>query len=792
MDGDGIVGIGASPPRKEDARLLTGRGNYSDDINFVGQLHAVLVRSPHAHAILKAIDTKAARAAPGIAAVLTNADYQADGNGPLASPGANPVHTYGITKQALANADGSDIFSALITPLVADKVRHIGEPLVLVIGDSLAAARDAAELVQVDYEVLPAVTTISAALDANAPAVWEDAVGNIGVDGEHGDADAANKAFQSAAHVVQRLFVTNRVANAQLEPCAAVADFDAGAGRLTLYTGSQGSFVYKMGLAGILGLAPDNIRVVTGDVGGGFGPRGSLSREYVLTAWAAKRLGRAVKWTSDRSESFVSDHQGRDLVARTALALDKDGRFLAMRVHLITNVGAHAISYVPLSNGLRLVPTVYAIPAIHVRYQGVLTNTVSISVYRGAGRPEAVYHMERLIDIAAREMGLDRAEIRRRNLIPESAMPYTTASGLIYDCGAFEAIMDQTLALADWPGLANRKQATRARGKRLGLGFGNYVEAPVGAIRERVEVALTGAGKVRIVAGTQSTGQGHETTYAQVVSGQLGVPFDAIELATGDTDVVKLGGGTHSNRSMRIAGTLIHRCNEAIIETGTRAAAAAAMLEAGLSDIVFDNGYFKITGTDRSVGIFEVAAALEADRVPGMPGRRLAADADFDGRIPAFPNGCAAAEVEVDPETGAVAIVRYSQMDDVGRAVNPMIVDGQVHGGIVQGAGQALMENCVYDPASGQILSGSFMDYALMRAADVPSFAVAMHAVPTAGNPLGVKGGGEGGTTPAMAAIINAIADALEEFGVDHIDLPATPEKVWRAIHETDMGGNDG
>jgi len=779
MDGDGIVGIGASPPRKEDWRLLTGNGNYSDDVNLDGQLYAVLVRSPHAHAIIKSIGAEAARAAPGVAAVLTGADYQADGHAPLSSPGANPAHTYDYKKQALANSDGSEIFSALIPPLAADKVRHIGEPLAMVIAETLAAAQDAAELVQVDYEILDAITTISAALDPSAPTVWDGAAGNIGADGEHGDDAATTEAFDAADHIVQQVFVTNRVANAQLEPRAAVAEFSGG--NLTLYTGSQGSFVYKMGLAGLLGMAPENIRVVTRDVGGGFGPRGSLYREYVLTAWAAKRIGRAVKWTSDRTEAFVSDHQCRDLVARTALALDKNGRFLAMRVHLITNVGAHAVSYVPLSNGLRLVPTVYDIPALHVRYQGVLTNTVSISVYRGAGRPEAVYHMERLIDIAAREMGLDRAEIRRRNIIPPSAMPYTSAAGLIYDCGEFESIMDQNLAAADWAGLAARKEDAKSRGKRRGLGFGNYVEAPVGAIRERVEVTLTGDGCVRIVAGTQSTGQGHETTYAQVVSGELGVPFDAIELATGDTDVVKLGGGTHSNRSMRIAGTLIHRCDADIIETGARA--AAAMLEAGVSDVVFERAAFQIAGTDRQIGIFAVAAALEADKVPGMAGQRLAADADFEGRIPAYPNGCAAAEVEVDLETGTVDIVRYSQVDDVGRAVNPMIVDGQVHGGIVQGVGQALMENCVYDPASGQILSGSFMDYALMRAGDVPSFRVAMHEVPTAGNPLGVKGGGEGGTTPSMACIINAITDALEEFGVDHIDLPATPEKVWRAIH---------
>ncbi|NQV58008.1 MAG: xanthine dehydrogenase family protein molybdopterin-binding subunit [Rhodospirillales bacterium] len=782
MADDGVIRIGESPPRKEDGRLITGKGCYSDDVTIAGQLYAVMVRSPYAHAILKKVDATAAAGVAGVIAVLTDADYQEDGCGDLPSPGYNPAHTYDYKNTALANRDGTEIFSALIPPLVRDKVRHIGEPVAMIVAETENIAKDAAELVFVDYEILPAVTDVSAALAPGAPEVWGGAPGNVGADGEHGDEEATNAAFDAADHVVTRTFITNRVVNAQMEPRAATAVFDGDSGELTLHTGSQGAFIFKMMLAQILSLDPEKMRVITRDVGGGFGPRGSLYREFILVAWAAMRLLRPVKWVSDRSEAFISDHQCRDLKAETELALDKDGRFLGMRVHLMTNVGAHAVSYVPLSNGLRLVPSVYDIPSLYVRYRGILTNTLSVSVYRGAGRPEAIFHMERLVDMAARKLGIDRAEIRRRNIISPDAMPYTSAAGLIYDCGEFESIMDQTLALAGWKDLDARKIEARTRGKRLGFGFGNYVEAPVGAIRERVEVKLGGDGRVTIVAGTQSTGQGHETTYAQVVSDQLSVPFDAIDLITGDTDVVKLGGGTHSNRSMRIAGTLIVECDEEIIETGRQA--AAVILEAGLTDIIFENGTFTVTGTDRSVGIFEAAAALETGRVKGFEDQRLAADADFEGRIPAFPNGCAAAEVEVDIDTGAVIITRYSQVDDVGRAINPMIVDGQVHGGIVQGVGQALMENCVYEPGSGQLLSGSFMDYALMRAGDVPSFAVKMHEVPSPGNPLGVKGGGEGGTTPAMATIINAIADALEEFGVDHLDLPATPEKIWRAIHQ--------
>ena len=531
-----------------------------------------------------------------------------------------------------------------------------------------------------------------------------------------------------------------------------------------------------------LDVAPEMVRVITEDVGGGYGPRNMLYPEFVLISWAAKRLGRPVKWTSDRTEAFVADYQGRDLVTQAALALDSNGKFLAMRTRMIGAVGGHTVAYVSLNNGHRLTTSLYDIPTAHAHIQGVLTNTPSTSPYRGAGRPEAMFVIERLIDGAADQFGFDRIELRRRNLIARDGFPYRNAMGLTYDCGEFEANMDSTMALADWDGVEARRTEARGRGKLLGIGLANYIEAPVGAPIERAEIAIEPDGRVRVVVGTQSQGQGHETSFRQVITEWLGVPFDDIDIITGDTDVVKTGGGTHSDRSIRMAGNVMVKASEKIIEIGRDA--ASHLLEAAREDIAFASGRFSVAGTDREIGIFDVAAAIARGDVPDAPEGGMAAEEDFWGRLPAFPNGCVVCEVEVDPDTGDVAITRYSTVDDVGRVVNPMIVHGQTHGGIAMGVGQALLENAWYDPESGQLLAGSFMDYCVARADNLPSFNVELNEVPSAGNPLGVKGGGEGGTTPALAVVISAIVDALKDYGVKHIDLPATSEKIWRAIQQ--------
>jgi aerobic carbon-monoxide dehydrogenase large subunit len=559
-----------------------------------------------------------------------------------------------------------------------------------------------------------------------------------------------------------------------------VAWHDADTGRYTLYAGSQGVHRLKMHLCACLGIAPENLRVISEDVGGGYGPRNMLYPEFVLIAWAAGRLGRPVKWTCERMEAFVADYQGRDLVTRAALALDKAGKILAMRTRLIGAVGGHTVAYVSLNNGHRLATSLYDIPAAHAHIQGVLTNTPSTAPYRGAGRPEAMFAIERLIDRAAARLGIDRIELRRRNLIPQHGFPYLSAMGLTYDCGEFERNMDATLALAGWDGVEARRDAARQRGRLLGIGLANYIEAPVGAPIERAEIAIGADGRVAVIVGTQSQGQGHETSFRQVISDWLGVGFDSIDIITGDSDVVKAGGGTHSDRSIRMAGNVMVKASEKIITLGRDA--ASHLLEAAAEDIAFADGVFSVTGTDREIGIFEIAAAMARREIPDAPQNGLAADADFWGRLPAFPNGCAVCEVEIDPDTGVTVITRYSTVDDVGRVINPMIVHGQTHGGIAMGVGQALWENAWYDPDSGQLLAGSLLDYCVPRADDLPSFAVELNEVPSPGNPLGVKGGGEGGTTPALAAVIGAVVDALKEYGIGHIDLPATPERIWRAI----------
>ncbi|MBM3487304.1 MAG: xanthine dehydrogenase family protein molybdopterin-binding subunit [Alphaproteobacteria bacterium] len=769
--------IGKKLPRLEDERLLTGHGAYSDDETHPDQLHAVLVRSPHAHARIVAIDTAAARRIAGVRAVLTGADFAADGHTGIVH-GPLPIDTIDHTKPAFAPPGG--VFDAPQPPLALDRVRFVGEAVALVVAATRDAAEDGAEAVIVHYDLLPAVTDAHAALRPDAPRLWDAAPGNLSLDGEIGDRAAVEDAFVHAPCVVRLSTWNQRIVAAPMEPRAALGLYDPARGRYTLHAGSQGVVRLRSQLAEVLAVAPDRVRVVSRDTGGGFGIRTMLYPEFVLVAWAARRLGRPVKWTSGRTESFVADYHGRDMATDAVLALDQHGRFLAIAVSNVVNVGAHPVAYVSLNNAQRIVTTLYTIPVAHVRSRAVLTNTSPTVPYRGAGRPEMMFVVERLIDLAARRLGIDRVALRRRNLVPESALPYRTALGLTYESGEFHRNMEHAALLAGWDGFADRRAAARAAGKCRGIAIANYVETPVGAPVERAEITVAADGSVEVVIGTQSTGQGHETSFAQVVADRLGVAIDAVRLVTGDTDRVAIGGGTHSDRSMRLGGTVLARAADRVIEKAR--AIAAHVLEAAEADIAFADGHCRVRGTDRVVALAALARYAPTGSVPDALRGPLSGAEAFRGRIPAYPNGCAFCEVEIDPETGVTEIIRYGAVDDVGRIINPLVVEGQVHGGIAQGAGQALLECGHYDPASGQLLAGSFMDYALPRADLLPDPVLVANEVPAANNPLGVKGGGEAGTTPSLAVVVNAIVDALAEYGVEHIEMPATPERVWRAI----------
>ena len=765
------TGVGAPLRRREDQRLLRGRGEYSDDINLPGQLHAAMVRSPHAHADVRSIDAAAAMAFPGVVAVLTATEFRADGIGDLGHV-ANPAGAEEWQRPAFVNRDGSVPFDVAQPPIIGDRVRHAGEIVAVVIAETDVTAREAADLVIVDYTTLPVVTDALAAIAPGAPLVWEICPGNTPLDAEMGDRAATDAAFAQAAHVVEARFFNNRVINCQMEPRAAIGDWDANAGKLTLHAGGQGVHRHKMILGQMFGLAADKVRVTSKDVGGGFGPRNMMYPEFVMVCWAAKRLGRPVKWLGDRSEAFVTDYQARDLYTDAALALDAEGNFLALRADLVGNLGAHTVSFVPLSNGPRLLPSVYRLGAGYARIRGVLTHTVPTGPYRGAGRPEAMHVIERLIDMAAADLGIDRIELRRRNLIAEDAFPATNPMDTTYDCGEFEACLDKALAMADWDGFEARRADATARGKLRGIGYASYIQAPVGAPVEFAAVTVNGDGTVTVPIGTQSSGQGHETVFPQLVSDILGVPYDSVRIVTGDSDVVGIGGGSHSDRSMRIGGIVMREASEKVIEKGREI--AVDLLEAAAEDITFTEGVYRVTGTDRTVGLFDVAARAG--------GGSLGADSLFRGRSAAFPNGAAVSEIEIDPGTGALTVISHATVDDPGRAINPMILTGQAHGSIVQGIGQAIIENGYYDPETGQLIAGSFMDYGILRADDVPNFKTGLHEVPTANNPLGVKGGGEGATVSATAAFINAVCDALRDYGVRDVEMPATPERLWRAM----------
>ena len=769
-------GFGKPVPRREDGRLVTGQGCYSDDFNLPGQAYAQLVRSPHAHARILRVDATAALGVPGVLAVLIGRDAEADGLAPIPH---RPVPT-NPNEFPLGGRDGSSIFVAPHPVLPTDVVRFVGEPVAVVIAESAAAALDGVERMVVDYEPLPAVTATRAAGEAGAPVLWKEAGSNVCVDSVAGDAAAADAAFARAAHVVRLDTWVPRITGVPMEPRAALGVWDEASGRYTLYAGSGGVVRHKGDLAEILRVPETAVRVVAREVGGNFGTRNSFYPEFALVAWAARRLRRPVKWTATRHEAFLTDYQARDLVSAMELALDADGNFLALRGTNTNNVGAHAVTFVPLNKGRELSTSVYRVPVAGVRGRAVLSNTSPLAAYRSAGRPQAMFVIERLIDLAARRHGFDRLALRRRNLVAPEAMPYTNPFGIVYDSGAYAAAQDRATALADWSGFEMRRREARQRGRYRGIGLGNYIEIATGAPRERAQITVRPEGLVDVVIGTLSAGQGHETSFGQLIVEWLGMEPEQVRLVTGDTDLVPVGGGSHSGRSMRLGGVVMAKAADAIVEKGRQL--AAWLLEAAPADIEFAARRFSVKGTDRSVDLFAVAAAALRPDAPAALRGPLEATCDETVSTPSFPYGCAVCEVEVDPETGVVEIVHYTSVDDVGRAINPLIVDGQTHGAIAQGVGQAVWEECRYDAETGQLHSASFMDYAMPRADMLPAFATEISEVPSTSNPLGLRGGGEGGATPALAAVVNAVVDALAELGVEHIEIPVTPERVWEAI----------
>ncbi len=714
---------------------------------------------------------------PGMLAVLTGADYVADGLGPMIySPAAR--HPPDIR---LENLDRVPASASRQYPLAIERTRFVGEAVAFVVAETLAAAKDAAERVRVLYVPLAPVTSSAAAAFDDAPSLLDEGGPNLVLDAGVGDHETTERTFAAATHVARLSTWVQRVTGVPMEPRAALAEFDPANGRTTLYAGGGSIGRPRQDVAAMLGLPKDKVRVVARDVGGNFGTRNSSYPEFALVAWAARRLGRPVKWTAERQEAFLSDHQARDLRVEAEFALDAEGNFLALRASNLSNLGAYLASFVPLIKGTELMSSLYRIPAARARARAVLSNTPPTSPYRSAGRPEVMFVIERLIDRAARANGFDRVALRRKNLIPAASLPYANPFGMTYDSGEYHAVLDRALVLADWDGFAGRRAEAEARGRRRGIGLGAYVESQSGAPQERAEVTVRPEGIVEMVVGTLSSGQGHETSFAQLLGEWLGVRPGTVQLVTGDTDRVALGAGSHSGRSLRLASITAHDAAGEIIEKGRRI--ASHRLEAAEADIDFADGQFTVAGTDRSLDLFAVAAAAQDDSsLPEELRGPLAGIGEVTSQVASFPHGFHVCEVEIDPETGAVEIIRYTAVDDVGRAVNPMILHGQTHGGIAQGAGQALFEQCVYDTETGQLLSGSFMDYAMPRAADLPFFTTAISEVPSTTHPLGFRGGGEGGITPALGVIVNAIVDALADLGVAHMEMPVTSERVWHAI----------
>jgi carbon-monoxide dehydrogenase large subunit len=762
----------AQPVRRvEDPRLLKGAGRYTDDIVLPGMLFGVVLRSPHASATIKSIDTAAAAGLPGVKAIYTHSDLAADG-----------LKTMPCAAQ-VKNRDGSGM-AAPPHPVLADgAVRHVGDPVAFIVADTIKQARDAAEMIAVDYDVLPSITDLHTAMDEGAPLVWPNVPHNRVFDWEIGDKAATEAQFAKAAHVTKLTIVNNRIVVNSLEARAALADYDAATQRWTLYANTQGGWLVKNLIGPLFGTSPENFRVITPDVGGGFGMKLFLYAEHILTCYASRKLGLPVKWAAERGEAFVCDTQGRDNITTGELAIDKDGLFLALRTRNIAGMGAYLSTFapfIPTFAGTGVLASVYGFKAIYANVLGVFTNTVPVDAYRGAGRPESNYLVERLVDAAARELKIDRVELRRRNMVLPSAMPHATPVGKNYDSGDFRVVLDAAITKIDYANFPTRRAQAAARGKRLGIGLAYYLEATGGADNERAEIRFADDGFVDVYVGTQSTGQGHETAYVQLTAAQLGIDGDKIRIRQGDTDTIPTGGGTGGARSLYSEGQAILVTADSVITKGKKA--AAEELEAAVADIVFSDGRFSITGTDRGIDIVALAATQRKKAAAGQPAVILDTAEVAPIKAHTFPNGCHMAEVEVDPDTGTIELVRYIVCDDFGKTINPLIVRGQVAGGVVQGYGQAVLEHTVYDPVSGQMLSGSFMDYALPRANEFPDIEVELLEIPCATNPLGVKGAGEAGAVGSPPAVINAIIDALSGDGVTHIDMPATPERVWRAI----------
>ncbi|MEC7488259.1 MAG: xanthine dehydrogenase family protein molybdopterin-binding subunit [Pseudomonadota bacterium] len=771
------VKLGDSPRRKEDFRLLTGRGQFADDNNVDGQLYAHMVASVHAHAGIRGIDTAAAKAANGVVEVLTGTDWLADGYGSL-------PHDLGFSSPpdiALKNRDGSDRFVAPHFALPVDRARYVGEPVAMVIAESLHEAKDAAELVVVDYEILSPIIDTDRAANLDAPVVWPDLGSNVAIDADVNDRDETGRILQDAVTVVNLKTQLTRVSGVAMEPRSALGEFGTD-GRYVLQTTSGSIYRYKRELSKLFGEPEENVRVIIRDVGGSYGPRNALYVEHPLVLWAAKRLRRPVKWTSDRTESMLTDYQARDLVVDASLGFDSEGRIVALRTHNTSNIGAHSASWIPLVKGIEITTGLYSIPSATARAVAIQSNTPSTYPYRSAGRPEVMYVMERLMDMAADKTGLDRVEIRRRNLISPDAIPHDNQFGLTYDSGDYLQALEEAVSLSDWHGFEARRADAGKRGKLAGIGIANYADLSTGYPREWTEIDVGADGTVAVQIGTMPTGQGHQTAFSQMVAEVLQAPYESIQIGYGDTDLLRDGGGTHSGRSMRMGAIVLSDASAKIILRGTRI--AAHVLEAAPEDIEYENSVFTVSGTDRAIGLFDVAAATR-DR-PDLPEDlrgELREEADVYLPRAVIGSGCHVCEVEVDPETGVVDIVDWTAVDDVGRAINPMTLDGQTHGSVLQGVGQALMENCAYDPETGQMIGATFLDYALPRAENSPPFRTKLLEVPSPSNPLGIKPGSEGGTAVAPAAVANAIVDALKGFGVGHIELPASSERVWRAIN---------
>ncbi len=766
-------GIGQPVPRTEDPRLLTGNGHYADDFNQMNQAHAVVLRSPHAHARIASIDTSAAMEMPGILAVLTGADYAADGMGPIT--GGAP----------LKRRDGSPMMRPPRPALTGDLVHHVGQAVAVIVAETVEQATDASEAIEIDYEPLPPVMSTDTANRPGTRQIWEQCPDNEVFVQRYGDGKATDDAFANAAHIVQNRFVITRVHASTMEPRAVLAQFHKGEDRYTITTGSQRPYAWRAALTRhTFGGIPENaLTLITGDVGGSFGMKGAIYPEVPLMGWASKRIGRPVKWRCERTEGFAADDHGRDNVTDAELALDADGKFLAIRVKTNANLGAYVsfLGFGPSTGNIGGMVGPYTIPAAHVTVTGVITNRSPISPYRGAGRPEASYVIERLVQLAEQETGIDAIELRRRNFIPPAAMPYKTALTFTYDCGEFEALMSRCLEKADYAGFEARREEASGRNRLRGIGISCSVEQAAGAQPETAEMRFDPSGALTLLVGTTPHGQGHETIYKQLVCEKLGMEPGDIRVIEGDTDKVSFGTGTGGSRTATIGSGAVFEAIGKIVDKTRKI--AAGLLEAAEADVTFENGQFIIAGTDRAMPFRQVVtAAFNPAQIPDGVEPGLYETATYNPKKANFPNGCHICELEIAPDTGEIELVRYTVVDDVGFELNPLLVKGQIHGGIAQGLGQALMENLVYDEESGQLVTASFMDYCMPRADDMCSFEVEGRPVLTATNPLGVKGAGECGTVGALAAVMNAVNDALAPLGVRHLEMPATPERVWQAI----------